>query len=57
MDTWQKRLSRRPLCLSCGQSIDTELCLDLQALQLPGQLCEHCIRRHTRYTEDLEYAQ
>lgn len=54
---WNKRLERRPVCLACGQSIDTELCLDLRALQLHGQLCEHCISLHTRYTEDLRYAQ
>lgn len=53
---WQQRLARRPVCLGCNAPIDTELCLDLRSLNLAGQLCESCISRHTRYTEDLENA-
>ena len=50
---WEQRLARRPLCLLCGQPVDSELCLVLE----PGQtVCEGCLHLHTRYTEDLEHA-
>ena len=49
---WKLRLSRRPVCSCCRQPVDSELCLSLGC----AVLCEGCISRHTRYTEDLSHA-
>ena len=50
---WARRLARRPICTLCTRPVDSELCLPLGNGKA---VCEGCIRLHTRYTEDLEYA-
>lgn len=58
MEPWQqeelrqlrmaRRDSYRPRCQCCGQTVQTELQLDLSPFGLSAVACEGCVRKHMR---------
>lgn len=50
---WQRRISRLPKCVCCGDPILTEKYLDLTAFGLKDYACEECLDANTGYSEYL----